>query len=537
MMSAWTRTWTWTWTWLWFARNLDDNFDNSNRSTNTKRRMPTLRPDERRTIERSAGPSDVLASTVARLYEAKASPHEYSFSGLVGAVALVRSPAGAFAFKLISLNGGQILWEQDVSRDVKYVQDRPFFHSFLGQSCMIGFSFADEDEAASFHDTFARKESLAPTPAPAPMPAPTPAPIPVAAPAPSPVPAQIQQQGMTRSTSSDSVGSKQSKKESGGGGFFGRNRSKTTGKKGKIDKSMISAPSNFEHVSHVGYDPKTGFSAQNIPMEWKIIFQKAGITEEQLQDKKTAKKVAKFMKEHADQLGRPNAAISASAGAAAPASSSAAQASAPARRVPPPPPPSRGTAAELRRRRLLLAALLRSSQLASAASSGCSLPAAASPSTRGSSSATCNPIACPTVAALAWPASASWPSASPTSPASRRRASLWRRWRSSSPASASWPFLGGPPPPPAPAPRAPSPTRAPAPAASDGRSDFLNSIRQGVQLKQASHEPPPAPAAEASADTSDDLADALRNALKKRINAVGGSDSDDDDEDGDDEEW
>ncbi len=33
-------------------------------------------------------------------------------------------------------------------------------------------------------------------------------------------------------------------------------------------------------------------------MEWKIIFEKAGITEEQLQDKKTAKIVAKFMKQH-----------------------------------------------------------------------------------------------------------------------------------------------------------------------------------------------------------------------------------------------
>ena len=77
----------------------------------------------------------------------------------------------------------------------------------------------------------------------------------------------------------------------------------------------------------MGFDPKRGFSAQNIPKEWKLIFEKAGITEEQLQDKKTAKFVAKFMKEHAGQEGMPPAA----------------QASPPAPKRAPPPPPSRGT--------------------------------------------------------------------------------------------------------------------------------------------------------------------------------------------------
>jgi hypothetical protein len=38
---------------------------------------------------------------------------------------------------------------------------------------------------------------------------------------------------------------------------------------------------------------------QNIPPEWKIIFQKAGITDEQLQDKKQMKVVKKFMKQNA----------------------------------------------------------------------------------------------------------------------------------------------------------------------------------------------------------------------------------------------
>lgn len=121
------------------------------------------------------------------------------------------------------------------------------------------------------------------------------------------------------------------KKESKG--FFGMTRSKTQKKETKkLDKSMISAPSDFKHLSHVGYDPKKGFSAANIPLEWKAIFQKAGITEDQLQDKRTAKIVAKFMKQHADAAAQP-------AGPAAPSSNQAPV----SKRAPPPPPPSRGS--------------------------------------------------------------------------------------------------------------------------------------------------------------------------------------------------
>ncbi|KAJ3098113.1 hypothetical protein HDU97_004297 [Phlyctochytrium planicorne] len=81
-------------------------------------------------------------------------------------------------------------------------------------------------------------------------------------------------------------------------GLFGKRKNSEKKKgKNKIDKSMISAPTDFKHVSHVGYSPKTGFRAENIPLEWKAIFQKAGITEDQLKDKKTARFVQKFMEE------------------------------------------------------------------------------------------------------------------------------------------------------------------------------------------------------------------------------------------------
>ena len=86
-------------------------------------------------------------------------------------------------------------------------------------------------------------------------------------------------------------------------------------KQKKVDKSMISGPTGFQHVSHVGYAKGKGLDVNNVPPEWLETFKKAGLTNEQLQDPKTAKFVMKFMQEHSGE--------------------------APVAKRPPPPPPSR----------------------------------------------------------------------------------------------------------------------------------------------------------------------------------------------------
>ena len=103
---------------------------------------------------------------------------------------------------------------------------------------------------------------------------------------------------------------------------------------------MISAPTNFEHVSHVGYSAQSGFSVENIPLEWKLIFQKAGITDEQLQDKRQRKVVKQFMRDNANLVSGGTSAVPTSTNRRAPPPpppSSSSRSS----RAPPPPPPSR----------------------------------------------------------------------------------------------------------------------------------------------------------------------------------------------------
>ncbi|KAJ8331583.1 hypothetical protein QVD99_001852 [Batrachochytrium dendrobatidis] len=482
---------------------------------------------ERRNIERAAG-DEVVSATVARLYKAEGNARDYSYSGLVGAIILLRLTNGSWFFKLVDVTSGRILWEQDINRDIKYQPERPFFHSFLGANCMIGFSFADESEAANFYDKLSRKDSYVSqiqaqnyNTAAQPV-------LPTVASIPS-----TPQPGLVKSNSSDSINSKKAKAKSSGGILSGRPKSKKDSKdskKGKIDKSMISAPTNFEHVSHVGYNPKTGFSAQNIPMEWKIIFQKAGITEEQLQDKKTAKAVAKFMKQHAGEVGKPAAAPPAIPGttpnAILPASSVS--------RAPPPPPPSRGT---------LRAPPPPPPGRAVVAQQ--QAPPPPPPLQVYEKKQTAAPLSLPTRAPP------SLPSRSPPVIPPRDDIVSPHVPTSYSPGSQS-----GPPPPPPPPPvgfvgNAPLPIASsnarpvPTPAArhvpsqsagASANTGLFDSIRQGIQLKHAPQEAPAASTPAAAPDTSDDLAGALRFALEKRIQAVAGSDSDDDSDDND-NEW
>lgn len=97
---------------------------------------------------------------------------------------------------------------------------------------MVGLSFAEESEAAVFLDHVNRRDSLLGK-------------------IQEPIPTKLLQveapsRGMTKSASMNSMDDK-SEKSQKGSGFFGRTKSTKT--KGKIDKSMISAPSDFVYVN------------------------------------------------------------------------------------------------------------------------------------------------------------------------------------------------------------------------------------------------------------------------------------------------
>ena len=69
------------------------------------------------------------------------------------------------------------------------------------------------------------------------------------------------------------------------------------GKRAKLRKEDISLPTNFQHISHVGWDPNRGFDLENVDPKLKQFFSKAGVSEKELQDKETRDFIYDFIGE------------------------------------------------------------------------------------------------------------------------------------------------------------------------------------------------------------------------------------------------
>ncbi|KAJ1961435.1 hypothetical protein IWQ62_003873, partial [Dispira parvispora] len=229
----------------------------------------TLPSSEDKAIIKRALPSNVnkiLTATVARVFVARPPATAWTYTRLVGALALVRDHTlnNTYFLRLVDMqNNRGVLWEQELYQDFELTLRQPFFYTFEGDEYMFGLDFADEGEAKQFCKKLKNRDR----------------PKPVAA-----------------------TGSTPSKFSS----FFGGGSPRLSGSIRRhsraVNKSQISAPTDFKHVGHVGWDPEKGFDMENIDdPEWrKLVDQlsKYGISKEQLQDKETAQIVMGFVQKH-----------------------------------------------------------------------------------------------------------------------------------------------------------------------------------------------------------------------------------------------
>ncbi|KAM9894337.1 hypothetical protein OXX69_011395, partial [Metschnikowia pulcherrima] len=95
----------------------------------------------------------IIDATVARLYVAYPDRTQWTYTGLMGAVALVDDLVGhTFFLKLVDITGARgVLWDQELYVDFQYHQDRTFFHTFEIEDCLVGFLFEDTHDAAHFY--------------------------------------------------------------------------------------------------------------------------------------------------------------------------------------------------------------------------------------------------------------------------------------------------------------------------------------------------------------------------------------------------
>ncbi len=194
----------------------------------------------------------------------------------------------SYFIRVYDLRNARMVWEQEIYNQFKYKTPRTTFHMFDTDNCPAGLNFANEEEANQFKIAVQGKLRQRQTrrterrragnaPAPRPPPAST-APVSIGLPMATTPTAPTADFG--------TMGKKDGKKE------------KDKKKKTKLTKEAIGAPTNFRHVGHVGWDPDKGFDVNSMDPELKSLFDQAGISEDQLKDKETAKFIYDFIEDH-----------------------------------------------------------------------------------------------------------------------------------------------------------------------------------------------------------------------------------------------
>ncbi|TRY93477.1 hypothetical protein DNTS_011695 [Danionella cerebrum] len=303
-----------------------------------------------------------MATAVVQLFMALPhSPMQWSLQ-YTGVLCFVKdNPKRSYYIRLYDIKAGKLVWEQELYNQMTYTCPLRFFHTFAADDCQVGFNFASETEADLFrnvteekinkklnhqekrqHHPLKEKHALQQIP---PQNDSIPQPNIMAT-------VDIQNPDIVasryRSSSIPTPAPACIKDKKGR-------------KKGlKITKADIGAPSGFKHVTHIGWDPNSGFDTNNLDPDLKKLFSIAGISDAELEDKETSKMIYNLIeqsggldavKEEMRKQGGPNCApapppprgglppVPGPPGRPAPPS----RAPAPSSCAPPPPPPPYGS--------------------------------------------------------------------------------------------------------------------------------------------------------------------------------------------------
>ncbi|CAM2110000.1 unnamed protein product [Caretta caretta] len=248
-----------------------------------------------------------LATSVAQLYWALPPNSQVWGKQGCGVLCLVKdNPRRSYFIRLFNIKERRLTWEMELSSQLVYSAVTPYFHTFPGDECQAGLNFADEAEAHNFYTLVQEKvqkqqqrmekRQLPPPPPPvneerramtlprSPMPGGD-----MNGPSKQPNSPSSSLNLMTMDIQNPDITSSRYR-----GLPVPTAAEKKKGKK-KISKADIGAPSGFKHVTHVGWDPNTGFDVNNLDPDLKTLFSQAGISEAQLTDAETSKLIYDFI--------------------------------------------------------------------------------------------------------------------------------------------------------------------------------------------------------------------------------------------------
>ncbi|CAI5648221.1 unnamed protein product [Oreochromis niloticus] len=231
-----------------------------------------------------------MATAVAQLFMAL--PNSSSMWSLqhTGVACFVKdNPQRSYFIRMFDLKVGSMVWEQELYNQIVYSSPKPFFHTFPADDCQVGLNFCDQQEADSFQTAVQEKinqrntrqdkkqrpphtsdrGSLPPLP---------PEKGPSGPPSFHMATVDIQNPDI-QSSRYRSVPTPAAASAATGKG----KKDKKKKKKGlKLSKADIGAPSGFQHVSHVGWDPN------NLDPDLMRLLSQAGISEAEMRDEKTS---------------------------------------------------------------------------------------------------------------------------------------------------------------------------------------------------------------------------------------------------------
>lgn len=233
-----------------------------------------LTTEENQTIVRLLGPRcQALATCVIQLFQTQPPHHAQWIKKDIGVLCLVKDNFRKnYFFRLYCFKRSCLIYEQELYNNMDYVVSCPFLHTFEGDDCMIGFNYANEDEARDMKITVEQK-----------------------------LHAKRKREERRIRINNDS---QQSSMVSTNNSFqFNNNNNiainkpltKKDKQKRNLTKADIGKPLEFRHVAHVGWDPDKGFAVESLDDNLKHFFQKAGVSESHLKDKETRQFIYNFI--------------------------------------------------------------------------------------------------------------------------------------------------------------------------------------------------------------------------------------------------
>ncbi|KAL1512577.1 hypothetical protein ABEB36_002149 [Hypothenemus hampei] len=218
-----------------------------------------------------------ISTTVVQLFLTTPPNHSQWVKKDTGVLCFVKDNGKKnYFFRLFSLRRNQLIWEHEMYNNMDYNEELTYFHTFEGEECMVAFNFANQQEARTFKANVDSKIATR---------------------------RRKEERKARQITQTQNLKLPERNLDFGAKQEFRREK-----RKRNITKADIGNPTGFIHISHVGWNPNTGFDVSIEDAQLKALFQKAGVSEKQLQDKETREFIYDFISKHRNSTisGDPN---------------------------------------------------------------------------------------------------------------------------------------------------------------------------------------------------------------------------------------